>query len=54
MMLGQAAGTAAALAADQEIAVQELSYATLHARLIQDGMILDLPAHWLHIITHND
>ena len=54
MMLGQAAGTAAALAADQEIAVQELSYATLHARLIQDGMILDLPADWLHIITHND
>ncbi len=40
MILGQSAGTAAALAIDEGIAVQELSYATLKKRLLADGQKL--------------
>ena len=48
MMLGQATGTAAALAIDEEIPVQDLNYPQLQSRLKQDGLILELPenAHW--------
>ena len=43
MVIGQAAGVAAALAADQDIAVQQLEYATLRKRLLAQNQVLDLP-----------
>ncbi len=42
MILGQSAATAAALALDEGIAVQDVNYDTLRARLLKDGQIL----HW--------
>ena len=42
MILGQSATTAACLALDQGIAVQDLDYATLRAKLIDDGQVLEL------------
>lgn len=44
MILGQSAATAAVLAMDAGIAVQEVPYAKLRARLLQDGQILEAPA----------
>jgi len=41
MILGQSAATAAAMAIDEKIAVQEVSYENLRARLVQDGQILE-------------
>lgn len=46
MVLGQSAATAAALAADRAVAVQDLPYAALRDRLLADGQVLDLPAGW--------
>lgn len=48
MMLGQAAGTAAALSLDDAVAVQDLSYDRLRERLLTDGMVLRIPdgAEW--------
>lgn len=43
-MLGQAAGTAAALALDRGTSVQRVDTATLQQRLRADGAVLDLPA----------
>lgn len=40
MMLGQSAGTAAALAIERGTAVQDIPYAALRERLIRDGQIL--------------
>ncbi len=40
MILGQSAATAAMLALDEDCAVQDLPYATLQARLMEDGQIL--------------
>ena len=40
MILGQSAGTAAALAIDQDVAVQEVSYDKLRRRLLEDGQRL--------------
>lgn len=42
MILGQSAGTAAVLAIDKGVAVQDLSYEQLKDRLLKDGQIL----HW--------
>ena len=42
MILGQSATTAACLALDEGIAVQDLDYATLRAKLIDDGQVLEL------------
>jgi hypothetical protein len=44
MILGQSAATAACLALDQKIAVQDVPYADLSAKLIADGQILDRAA----------
>jgi hypothetical protein len=52
MMLGQAAGTAAAMVEEQKIAVQALEYAALRQKLAVDGLILELPANWLELITN--
>jgi hypothetical protein len=43
MVIGQGAGVAAALAADQNLPVQELAYAKLRERLLAQGQVLDLP-----------
>lgn len=40
MVLGQSAGTAAAMAIDAEIDVQQVEYAKLRERLLKDGQIL--------------
>lgn len=44
MVLGQSAATAACLALDAGQAVQDVDYAMLEKRLLQDGQILRLPA----------
>ncbi len=41
MMLGQSAGTAAALAIDEGIALQDIAYGKLKAKLIEDGQRLE-------------
>jgi hypothetical protein len=41
MILGQSAATAAAMAIDAKIAVQELPYEKLRARLLADGQVLE-------------
>lgn len=41
MILGQSAATAACLAIEQDIPVQELEYATLRQRLLEDGQVLE-------------
>jgi hypothetical protein len=43
MILGQSAGIAAALAADKNVAVQDLPYPELRKRLLAQGQVLDLP-----------
>jgi hypothetical protein len=42
MILGQSAATAACLAIDEDVDVQEISYATLRRRLLDDGQVLEL------------
>jgi hypothetical protein len=44
MILGQSAATAAVLAIDQNLAVQDVPYAALRARLLADGQVLETPA----------
>ena len=44
MVIGQGAGIAAALAAKQDVAVQELPYAKLRERLLAQKQVLELPA----------
>ena len=44
MILGQSAGTAAALAIDKGVAVQDLDYELLRTRLVADGQVLDIPS----------
>jgi hypothetical protein len=44
MILGQSAATAAALAIEKDVAVQDVPYADLRARLLADGQILEWPA----------
>lgn len=43
MILGQSAGVAAALAAKQDVTVQNLPYPALRERLLAQGQVLDLP-----------
>lgn len=43
MILGQSAATAAALALDAGLSVQDVPYAALRARLLGDGQILETP-----------
>jgi hypothetical protein len=44
MIIGQSAGVAAALAAAQNVAVQDLPYAQLRARLVAQGQVLEIPS----------
>lgn len=41
--LGQVAGTAAAIAAQEKVSVQDVDYAKLRARLLADGQVVSLP-----------
>ena len=43
MVIGQAAGIAAALAAEQNVSVQKLAYEKLRERLLAQGQVLKLP-----------
>lgn len=43
MALGQAAATAASLAMDAGVAVQDVDYGALRRRLLRDGVVLELP-----------
>jgi hypothetical protein len=43
MVIGQGAGVAAALAAKQSVAVQDLPYPILRERLLAQGQVLKLP-----------
>ena len=52
MMLGQAAGTAAALVEEKNVTVQQLEYSALQKQLLGDGLTLELPNDWLFRITH--
>ena len=58
MVLGQSAATAASLAMDDGVAIQEVGYAQLKARLEEDGQILDfrptIPARELEGIVVDD
>ncbi len=42
MILGQSAGTAAVLAIDEGVAVQDIDYPKLKKKLLKDGMILEI------------
>jgi hypothetical protein len=44
MILGQSAATAAVLALEKSVALQDLPYAALQSRLIADGQILEYTA----------
>ncbi len=43
MVLGQSAATAASMAIDADLAVQDVPYSHLRERLLEDGQVLDLP-----------
>lgn len=43
MVIGQGAGIAAAIAADQDVPVQQLPYEALRRRLLLQGQVLELP-----------
>ena len=43
MILGQSAATAASMAIDGDLAVQDVPYNQLRERLLEDGQVLDLP-----------
>jgi hypothetical protein len=46
MLIGQSAGIAAALAKNNDVAVQDLPYEMLKPRLEEQGQVLDLPAEF--------
>ncbi len=56
MVLGQSAATAAALALDDDIAVQEVDYDALRERLLADGQVLQLPdqEQWIQLFNGKD
>ena len=51
MVLGQSAGSAAAIAVEQGIAVQDVEYGTLRKVLAESGQILKIPDNWLALIN---
>ena len=44
MILGQSAATAAALAIERNVSVQDVPYEPLEERLLADGQVLERPA----------
>lgn len=51
MMLGQSAGSAAVLATNKHIAVQDVKYNDLKKALSRNRQVLELPDDWLELIT---
>lgn len=51
MILGQSAATAACLALDQDLALQDLTYADLRQRLLMDGQVLNLETGGQHTLS---
>jgi hypothetical protein len=43
MVLGESAATAAVIAIDDNVNVQDVDYSRLRARLLADGQVLELP-----------
>jgi hypothetical protein len=54
MILGQSAATAAALAIDGNLAVQDVAYAQLKARLLADGQVLNKAIDLSKYPAHED
>jgi hypothetical protein len=54
MILGQSAGCAAAMAVDQQKTVQEIDYAELSQKLIENKQILTIPDDWLRYVLSED
>ncbi|MBK8501063.1 MAG: FAD-dependent oxidoreductase [Saprospiraceae bacterium] len=50
MILGQSAGTAAALVVDQKIAIQDINYVDLRKALETGNQILEIPGNWLEYL----
>ena len=51
MILGQSAGTAAAMALDLNSDVQDLPYHALRQQLVSAGQILSIPEHWIELVA---
>jgi hypothetical protein len=54
MILGQSAGCAAAMAVDQQKTVQEIDYAALRQKLLENKQILTIPEDWLRYVLSED
>ena len=54
MILGQSAGCAAAMAVNQQKAVQEIDYAELRQTLIENDQILTIPDDWLEYVKQEE
>ena len=54
MVLGQSVGMAAAIAVDENVAVQDVSYQRLGKKLSDDKQILQIPGDWLEVISSNN
>lgn len=53
MVLGQSVGAAAALAIDNKVTFQDLSYEELKQTLLDQDQILKIPDNWLEVISSN-
>ena len=54
MVTSQSAATAACLAIDEEVAVQEVDYEKLKTRLLADGQVLSWPPRRRHVSSRAD
>ena len=54
MILGQSAGCAAAMAVNQQKAVQEIDYAELRQQLLENKQILTIPDNWLEYVKQEE
>ena len=54
MILGQSTGAAAAIAIDENVAVQDVPYEILEKTFVNKNQILKIPDNWLEIISSNN
>ena len=54
MVQGQSAGASAAIAIDENVAVQDVQYKILRKILLDKKQILDIPINWFEIISSNN
>ena len=54
MILGQSTGAAAAIAIDENVAVQDIPYEILEKTFVNKNQILKIPDNWLEIISSNN